>query len=92
MTYEWQRRASEIDASVNFIAKKEYGGALEARFVQRSSEYFIAYLSRIFTDHVNVFNYLTGLTRNTDECIACAYMYVRTYTLFHRNRYITNYI
>jgi len=45
MTLEWQRRASEIDASVNFIAKTEEGGALEARFVQRRSGYFIAYLS-----------------------------------------------
>jgi adenine C2-methylase RlmN of 23S rRNA A2503 and tRNA A37 len=45
MTYQWQRRASEIDASVNFIAKNENGGSLEARYVQRRPEYFIAYLS-----------------------------------------------
>jgi adenine C2-methylase RlmN of 23S rRNA A2503 and tRNA A37 len=34
-----------MDASVNFVAKMEDGGALEARFVQRDPSYFIAYLS-----------------------------------------------
>lgn len=36
---------SQEDASVNFIWKGEYPGMLEARYVRRSPDYFVCYLS-----------------------------------------------
>lgn len=36
---------SEVDSSLNYIIPKSDGGFLESRFVQRSSDYFIVYLS-----------------------------------------------
>lgn len=36
---------SQEDASVNFIWRGEYPGMLEARYVRRSPEYFVCYLS-----------------------------------------------
>lgn len=41
----WNKLISNEDKSVNFTKKIEDGGFLEARFVQRVPEYFIAYLS-----------------------------------------------
>jgi len=45
MALDWVTHASNLDASVNFVAETSDGGALEARFVQRDPSYFIAYLS-----------------------------------------------
>ena len=36
---------SNIDASVNFISREQKQGLIEARFVQRTDDYFIVYLS-----------------------------------------------
>lgn len=36
---------SEVDSSLNYVVPKPDGGFLESRFVQRSSDYFIVYLS-----------------------------------------------
>lgn len=41
----WDVYSSAEDASVNFTRRENDGGLLEARFVQRVPEYFIAYLS-----------------------------------------------
>lgn len=45
MTLDFKKLLSNVDASVNFVAKTKDGGALEARFVQRDPSYFIVYLS-----------------------------------------------
>lgn len=45
MFKEIEVQKSKLDASVNFISREPSVGKIEARFVQRTSDYFIVYLS-----------------------------------------------